>query len=61
LRGIATYAPTGSFITAGREVTYNLRGPGWGRMLQLTVYAFVSFSAGAWIFAKLSPRFAEEM
>lgn len=61
LRWIANYAPTGSFITAVREVTYNLRGPGWGRMLQLTVYAFVSFFAGAWIFAKLSPRFAEEM
>lgn len=61
LRWIANYAPTGSFITAVREVTYNLRSPGWGRMLQLTVFAFSSFFAGSWIFNKLSPRFAEEM
>lgn len=61
LRWIANYGPTGSFVTAVREVTYNLRGPGWGRMVQLSVFAFGSFFIGAWIFNKLSPRFAEEL
>jgi ABC-type polysaccharide/polyol phosphate export permease len=61
LRWMANYGPTGSFITAVHNVMYDLRMPGAGRMAQLTVLAFASFFAGAWVFNRLSPRFAEEM
>jgi ABC-type polysaccharide/polyol phosphate export permease len=61
LKWIANYGPTGSFITAMHEVMYNLRMPGAGRFLQLSILAFGTFFIGAWIFNRLSPRFAEEM
>ncbi len=61
LRSIANYGPTGSFIVAVHNIMYDLRLPGAGRMLALTVYAFVSFGFGLWAFNKLSPRFAEEI
>ena len=61
LKLIANYGPTGSFITAIHEVIYDLRVPGTGRMIQLVVMSFGVFFLGAWIFNKLSPRFAEEM
>jgi hypothetical protein len=35
--------------------------PGVGRMTQLVIMSFATFAAGAWIFNRLSPRFAEEM
>jgi ABC-type polysaccharide/polyol phosphate export permease len=61
LRYIATYGPTGSFITAVHNIMYDMRMPGMGRLAQLTVMSFVTFFAGASIFNRLSPRFAEEM
>jgi ABC-type polysaccharide/polyol phosphate export permease len=61
LRLVATYGPTGSFITAVHNVVYDLRMPGGLRMLQLAVLGFGTFFIGAWIFNRLSPRFAEEM
>jgi ABC-type polysaccharide/polyol phosphate export permease len=61
LRFIANYGPTGSFITAIHNVVYDLRMPGLGRMVQLTVVSFGTFAIGVWIFNRLSPRFAEEM
>jgi ABC-type polysaccharide/polyol phosphate export permease len=61
LRDIANYGPTGSFITAIHNVLYDLRMPGAGRLLQLVVMSFAVFAAGAWVFNRLSPRFAEEM
>ena len=61
LRTVANYGPTGSFIVAFHNVLYDGRMPGGGRWLYLTVLATVSFALGSWIFAKLSPRFAEEM
>jgi ABC-type polysaccharide/polyol phosphate export permease len=61
LKWIANYGPTGSFITAMHNVMYDLRMPGWGRFAQLTLIAFGTFIVGAWVFDRLSPRFAEEM
>ena len=40
---------------------YDLRFPGPGRMVQLTVMAFAMFFLGAWVFDRLAPQFAEEM
>jgi ABC-type polysaccharide/polyol phosphate export permease len=61
LRLVANYGPTGSFITAIHNVVYDLRFPSTVRMVQLVVLAFGMFFIGAWIFNRLSPRFAEEM
>ncbi|MFN8024097.1 MAG: ABC transporter permease [Acidimicrobiales bacterium] len=61
LRFVANYGPTGSFITAIHNIVYDLRFPGVGRLAQLVVMGFGSFFLGAWIFNRLSPRFAEEM
>lgn len=61
LRMISAHGPTGSFITASRHVMYDLTMPSWRLFVLLTGYAVVSFTFGALIFARLSPRFAEEM
>ncbi len=61
LRWVANYGPTGSFITAIHSIVYDLRMPGVGRVVQLTVMSFATFFIGAWVFNRLSPRFAEEM
>jgi ABC-type polysaccharide/polyol phosphate export permease len=61
LKKVANYGPTGSFIVAVRNIMYDLRMPGTGRLVQLVVLAFGSFFIGAWAFNRLSPRFAEEM
>lgn len=61
LKFVANYAPTGSFITAVHSVVYDTRMPGTGRLIELVVFSFGSFFIGAWIFNRLSPRFAEEM
>jgi len=61
LRFVANYGPTGSFITAIHNIVYDLRMPGYGRLVQLTVMSVITFFVGAWIFNRLSPRFAEEM
>jgi ABC-type polysaccharide/polyol phosphate export permease len=61
LRLFSAHGPTGSFITAARHVMYDLTMPSWRLFLLLTGYAVVSFTFGALIFARLSPRFAEEM
>ena len=61
LKLVANYGPTGSFVTAVHNVVYDLRMPGPGRLAQLVVISFGTFFIGAWIFNRLSPRFAEEM
>ncbi|MFT3853919.1 MAG: ABC transporter permease [Ilumatobacteraceae bacterium] len=61
LRVLANYGPTGAFITAVHDVMYDLRFPGPGRLALLTVYAFGAFIVGSWVFARLAPKFAEEM
>lgn len=61
LRFIANYGPTGSFVTASHNIMYDLRIPGPGRLLQLTILGVGTFALGSWVFYRLSPRFAEEM
>jgi ABC-type polysaccharide/polyol phosphate export permease len=61
LRMISAHGPTGSFITAVRNVMYDLTMPSWRNFAAMAVYAAASFAFGAFVFAKLSPRFAEEM
>jgi ABC-type polysaccharide/polyol phosphate export permease len=61
LRKIANYGPTGSFITAIHNVVYDLRMPDVGRLGYLVGLSFGVFALGAWVFSRLSPRFAEEM
>ena len=61
LRIISAHGPTGSFVTAVRNVMYDLRMPSARDLAILVVYAGASFSIGNFIFSHLSPRFAEEM
>ena len=61
LRLISAHGPTGSFITAVRNVMYDLTMPSWRNFVAMAVYATVSFTFGTFTFTKLSPRFAEEM
>lgn len=61
LRAWTNWGPTGSFIRAIHELLYDLRMPGVGRWLHLAVVSFTMFAIGAWIFNRLSHRFAEEM
>ena len=61
LQKITNYGPTGSFIRAMHAVLYDLRMPGPGRWMYLTVLSFAVFFAGSWVFDRLSPRFAEEL
>jgi ABC-type polysaccharide/polyol phosphate export permease len=61
LRLFAAHGPTGSFVTAVRNVAYELRMPSARDFGILTVYALTSFLFGNFVFSRLSPRFAEEM
>ncbi len=61
LQKITNYGPTGSFIRAIHEVLYDLRMPGLGRWAYLAALSVTTFAIGSWIFARLSPRFAEEL
>jgi len=61
LRALTNWGPLGSFVRAFHEMYYDGRMPGLGRWAHLTVIAFGTFAVGAWIFNRLSPRFAEEM
>lgn len=61
LTHIASWGPTGSFVMALHEVLYDMRMPSLLRFTQLSLYAAVSIAIGAWVFDKLSPRFAEEL
>lgn len=61
LTSVASWGPTGGFVMAIHEVLYDMRMPSLARFGQLTGYALVSFGIGAWVFNRLSPRFAEEL
>ena len=61
LRAVTNWGPTGSFIRASHAILYDNRLPGWERWLHLVVVSTVVFAVGAWIFGRLSPRFAEEL
>lgn len=61
MKKIATFGPTGSFITSFHNVLYDGRLPSISHVLYLVVLAAVTFALGTVIFNRLSPRFAEEM
>lgn len=61
LRALTNWGPTGSFIRASHEILYDNRMPGLGRWAHLLVISTITFAIGAWVFGKLSPRFAEEL
>lgn len=61
LRSISTNGPTGAFVEAFHRVMYDGRMPLWHHWLYLFGLGAVVFAAGAWVFGRLSPRFAEEM
>lgn len=61
LKILATFGPTGSFITTVHSLVYDLRLPSSARLLQLAVFGVGTFALGLWVFNRLSPRFAEEM
>ena len=58
---LASWGPMGGFVTAIHQVLYDMRMPSLLRFGQMTGYAVLSFAIGAWVFNKLSPRFAEEL
>jgi ABC-type polysaccharide/polyol phosphate export permease len=58
---VASWGPTGGFIVAAHQVTYSLEWPSTLRFVQMSVYALTAFVVGAWVFSRLSPRFAEEL
>lgn len=58
---ISNWHPTGSFIRAFQQLLYGGHMPSIWRWLHLSVIAVVTLAVGAWIFNKLSPRFAEEL
>lgn len=53
--------PMTRFIEAMRDVLYDLRWPSLGTFASMAASAAVSMAFGLWVFAKLSPRFAEEL
>ena len=61
LRALTDWGPTGSFVTASHEIMYDGRMPGFGRWAHFVIISALTFAFGAWIFNRLSPRFAEEL
>ena len=57
----ATWTPTGAFVTASHEILYDNVFPSAARWTYIVIWAIVAFAFGAWIFNRLSPRFAEEI
>ena len=53
--------PTGSFVRASQEIMYGGQWPSLARWSQVALYSIVMFAIGAWVFDRLSPRFAEEL
>jgi ABC-type polysaccharide/polyol phosphate export permease len=61
LTRLASWGPTGGFVVAIHQVMYDMRMPSALRFGQMIGYAVLSFALGAWVFNRLSPRFAEEL
>jgi ABC-type polysaccharide/polyol phosphate export permease len=53
--------PIASFITAVRVALIEGRWPSDTQLIVITLWTSVGLVSGAWVFARLSPRFAEEM
>jgi ABC-type polysaccharide/polyol phosphate export permease len=61
LRRIVSAQPMGGFVVAFHNILYDLRWPSAGRWVHLVVCAGVALALGQWVFARMSPRFAEEL
>jgi len=61
LRLITSVGPTGSFVRASQEILYDGQWPSPARWAMVATYSIVSLIAGAWVFNRLSPQFAEEL
>lgn len=61
LRALSQWGPTGSFINLFHEVMYDGRMPSLPQWAYVIALAATSFFTGAAVFARLSPRFAEEL
>ena len=57
----APWGPTGSFVTASHQILYEGVFPSFARWGYIAVWSFAVFAFGAWVFNRLSPRFAEEI
>ena len=57
----AAWTPTGAFVTAAHEILYDNMFPSIERWAYITVWGVVAAAVGAWVFSRLSPRFAEEI
>jgi len=60
VRFISNWGPTGSFVRASQRILYDGQWPGIERWAYIAAFSMATFAIGAWIFNKLSPRFAEE-
>ncbi len=57
----SNWGPTGSFVRASQELLYYGTFPGLGRWAYTSLWALGAFALGAFVFNRLSPRFAEEL
>ncbi len=57
----APWTPTGAFVVASHEILYDGTFPSLERWGYIALWAVVMFALGAWVFNRLSPRFAEEL
>ena len=61
VRHVANFGPTGTFIRAYQELLYEGHLPSVWRWSYILVLSVTVFFVGAWVFGRLSPRFAEEL
>ncbi len=60
VRFVSNWGPTGSFVRASQRILYDGQWPGIERWGYIAAFSLATFVFGAWIFNRLSPRFAEE-
>lgn len=61
VRAVSNWLPTSSFVRAAQRILYDGQMPSIERWSHVALSSIVVFVAGAWLFNKLSPRFAEEL
>ncbi len=57
----APWGPTGAFVTASHEILYEGVLPSLEKWGYIAIWSISVFILGAWLFNRLSPRFAEEI
>ena len=61
IRHVGNFGPTGTFIRGYHKLLYDGQMPSLAHWAYTALIAVVVFAGGAWIFDRLSPRFAEEL